>query len=1159
MADTGNKASVYLKAEDQMSPVFQNVIKSVVDLNNSLNSIGKGGMGGGVDDVNDSLKKQVDALKDADAETNNWADSIGGVATKWGAVLAGLISIKEVSDKIIEFYKHGIEVNIQTDEAKNGISGIVASLYDVRDANGNLVEGQDKFRISVLKSQESMKQLKLEALQTGVSVKELLGAYQQAVGPATSSGFKDADTVKITSLIANAAKAMGMGDDQIAQEVRAIFSGDITSDATIGKALQLGAGQANQEAYKKALKAGGDEAAKFLTDLLKNFRFAGIAQSETIGGLQNQLGDIYDLFAGESSKQLISGIMKVKSSFDTLFEVKNNEAVIGSSFQPLVDAMDFLGGVAGDQISSTINSIFSTVKGISEYLATDQTALIGIVETAGIFKDVLGNVFSTFGLIAGSAISVVSSIYDSVTGMQKMKGEADGLKETFVVIADTLSAVNIAIGAVKDAGGSVVNAVKLKIKYGVDLADVGYNGIVDAVKYTFSNQEDKQALILKNLKGLAGFVDSGADKDSFDLMGNMTKEREEGGSNFGIGNALFPSTLNALETGYQARNKIINANDDNSDFKNRLEQRKKEIEELKKQQEELKKYTFSSNLSANDDDKDKNKKKKKEVDRTGEILKLAYDQQMSDYENYLQKERDKVSDQSRYLELDRSQNIISLEDYYNKKNSLSKQDYDVQMDIIDKEIALTKEQYAKIAILNNDQLKQSAEKQSELAKVNKNIEDLNKIKESMKDKGGDETAKKVVAEANARLVDLKKAQKDLEQTVGNDPSKFEVKNQKALTDLANKENDLITKKAKIQQDYAYSNKKDMVDQTNAFKDLANQIMGFDQQIQELLGNRGESRKIQLELDTSKLREQYQNNPQALERINQIDALKQKQNDYNTYVEDLNNLYDAQNNKIETINILKDKGYITELEQGAKVKAINLEYIGQLETQMANLQKIYETTSDPAVLNNIDALKNKILELKLSLDPIKETIDTTFKESLGTELMNVIKRTESFSDAVKNLGESIGNVMLNLATQQVAMQASNALFGTGQSQYSIGSFFSQYVGSNSTFGNTNPTSNSVGLFGQLANMIGIGSRAGGGTLADNSWSLVGENGAELVKTGNGGTQVYNSSQTRTMLNGNGGQVNNNIVFNVKDAKSLRENRGKIERQVGRLVSSTRRNM
>lgn len=157
------------------------------------------------------------------------------------------------------------------------------------------------------------------------------------------------------------------------------------------------------------------------------------------------------------------------------------------------------------------------------------------------------------------------------------------------------------------------------------------------------------------------------------------------------------------------------------------------------------------------------------------------------------------------------------------------------------------------------------------------------------------------------------------------------------------------------------------------------------------------------------------------------------------------------------------------------------------------------------------------------DLAKSTFDSTMSSinsSFTTHLENIATGAESFGKGLKNIFKEITNsiikMLVNLSFQQYVQPKLQSLFGgvvSGIGAIGVGRGNVSSFASGGSFGSAF-TGNSFGKF------------ASGG-IAPAGMTLVGENGPELLQF-NSSHRIYNASQTRKMIGGEGA---NKVVVNI----------------------------
>jgi hypothetical protein len=120
-----------------------------------------------------------------------------------------------------------------------GIGSLLASFADIRDAQGRALDPQtaEGWAAALDRARGIQDQLKRAAIETSAEYSHLLRALQEGVGPAIQAGFDDKQIVEFTKMMTQAAAAIQLPFDQLGQEVRAIFEGDMSRFSRITRLI----------------------------------------------------------------------------------------------------------------------------------------------------------------------------------------------------------------------------------------------------------------------------------------------------------------------------------------------------------------------------------------------------------------------------------------------------------------------------------------------------------------------------------------------------------------------------------------------------------------------------------------------------------------------------------------------------------------------------------------------------------------------------------------------------------------------------------------------------------------------------------------------------------------------------------------------------------
>jgi tail length tape measure protein len=146
--------------------------------------------------------------------------------------------------------------------------------------------------------------------------------------------------------------------------------------------------------------------------------------------------------------------------------------------------------------------------------------------------------------------------------------------------------------------------------------------------------------------------------------------------------------------------------------------------------------------------------------------------------------------------------------------------------------------------------------------------------------------------------------------------------------------------------------------------------------------------------------------------------------------EINRLYQNQSTQEQRIQAQVQVGLISHLEGQQQLKALYGETVAELEKQIPVLEKLAQMpgAQGEAAKNSLEGMKIKIAELKNAGDDLEKTFKEGLTEGLQSSIVGLAKGTMTLREAVLNLANTIINAMINIAAQQLAMQAASATSG-----------------------------------------------------------------------------------------------------------------------------------
>lgn len=659
-----NRSQIYIDTIDNTSSVLQGISRQVQLLQTQMAGVNSSGFAR----VNSHLSTQTGLLQGISNSIADIPNMITGVATKWLSVVGVILTVKKASEELFNFYKSGVEINVETEKSQIGIAGLIASAYKLKE-NGIEVKDSDKLSKSLLIAEDAMKRLRISAITTGASVSEIFDAYQQAISPGASLGLDYKQVEKVSTLIANTVKSMNLPKGQAGQEMRALLSGKIDRTATIGTNLGFGAGGSNEKEYKAALKKGGDDFTNFIDKQMQYFNKAGEFYVQSLGGIFDNLGEGFSLFKAESTKTLAESLKGIKPIIDDLFIIDKDKGI--ADFTEKLDGVKALlltiGSLVGDNIVGAFKIVVGWVLDFSEYILNDQTLLNGIITII----DNIGTVFGAIIDIGSTIFSLIVDIGKSFLGVLGFTTDTNESIDGMHVVIKTVTTATMMLSL-------VFQEMKVFVVILADAIRSILGGAIDFVTSTFRGF----IISVANVAGKIGSTGDGSMNKSLlefaDKLGNKQEKMINaigGGENNTFTNAEAQQKL--LNEFADKKNEIINNyiagnNKENSKYQEQL----KKIEEARKNManQSSKVITTTSMYSRNN----KGDKGGSNPDTMNSILKS--------YEDELKAFKEKNDFERKNNDLLYSNFKMNVQDYYDFKTKIDKSDFDKQQETYKKEL-----------------------------------------------------------------------------------------------------------------------------------------------------------------------------------------------------------------------------------------------------------------------------------------------------------------------------------------------------------------------------------------------------------------------------------------------------------------------------------------
>ena len=215
------------------------------------------------------------------------------------AAFVGVWVFQKIASGFSQMIDMGIEYNATLEQSKLGMSAIFTAQGQFVDSSGKALTGTEALNAAMEMSSDITKKLQLDNLQTAATYQQLVKAYQQTVAPGLAVGFGPNQIRQYTLAMVQAASAMGLNLDMLAEETRSMLRGTITPRNTL---IATALGLRNEDIRKYKNDAEGLYA--FIMGRLSAFGVAGDLAQKTWMGVTSNVKDAISMVLGESFRPM---------------------------------------------------------------------------------------------------------------------------------------------------------------------------------------------------------------------------------------------------------------------------------------------------------------------------------------------------------------------------------------------------------------------------------------------------------------------------------------------------------------------------------------------------------------------------------------------------------------------------------------------------------------------------------------------------------------------------------------------------------------------------------------------------------------------------------------------------------------------------------------
>ncbi len=206
------------------------------------------------------------------------------------------------------------------------------------------------------------------------------------------------------------------------------------------------------------------------------------------------------------------------------------------------------------------------------------------------------------------------------------------------------------------------------------------------------------------------------------------------------------------------------------------------------------------------------------------------------------------------------------------------------------------------------------------------------------------------------------------------------------------------------------------------------LQGIQQRLLSAQGQQAEAAAVQLEKQYGDLlkRLEARGDQSGVKLVNQLIDVETAKARLTELQTELDRIFSDQGRQESSIQTQVDSGLISEVEARRQLVALHASTSAEVEKLLPQMEKLAELTGDPAMVENIDRMRQEVERLNDSASELRATFKNAFESGLSDSIVGLAKGTQDLEDATRSFVNTIAEAMLRLAADKLANQAFSGL-------------------------------------------------------------------------------------------------------------------------------------
>lgn len=354
----------------------------------------------GVRNVGKEAMQSSGKLRQVSQETESAAiasgkfdNSISTLSSKIGDYakrIAVLYGAYRTLETVLGTVRRGLDFSSSLEASEISIASVIAATNKLSDAQGNVLEGADKFNAAQELSKSMMDEIQVLALQTTATFDSLADGVAGVIAPATKFGVSMEKLPAFAVRAAQAMTTMKVPVQQMRTEIEALLSGNINRAQDI-LATNLGI---TGEMVRNWQQQGTlvDE----LNKRLEAFAIAGDRVADSWSGLRGNMEDALNYLSGRTGRGIFEGAKQAYRELLDLMVSTEGKVGVGKDIENLVELLTDVQNIIGQELVDATRGFIELVKELNEpesvdkirrtFIATADT-VVGVAQGLSDMKD----------------------------------------------------------------------------------------------------------------------------------------------------------------------------------------------------------------------------------------------------------------------------------------------------------------------------------------------------------------------------------------------------------------------------------------------------------------------------------------------------------------------------------------------------------------------------------------------------------------------------------------------------------------------------------------------------------------------------------------------------------------------------------------------------